>query len=404
MSTSRPSSPFADVRPAFGVAAGYAVALVVWLLAGDGLPGGRWFAVHLFTLGVLSNLVLALTQHFADTLLHRPATARVTARMLLFNAGALAVLIGLPTGITPLLVAGATATSAAVLWLYVTLRRARKQSPSQRFGFVVRTYERATSAFLHGALLGGLVGSGVLPGTWAGAARTAHLHILVLGWGGLTLLATLVLFGPTVLRARMQPGADAAAAVWLRRGATGLTVGVLALVGSGLGGTGGTALRLLAAAGLAVYAGGVVAVCLPVLRAARTARRPGNGLLLSAACVWFPVAVVGDALVVATASWRLLTPLGVLLLIGVLAQAILGSAGYVGPMLVASGGERAVVRARLDALPWLRVALVNAAVLALVAAAVVDNGVVARAGWVLLIAAVVAHLSALLLPPQGGTA
>ena len=63
----RRSSPFDDVRPAVGVAALYAVACIVWVVAGGALPGGRWLAVHLFALGVLSNLVMALTAHFAGT-------------------------------------------------------------------------------------------------------------------------------------------------------------------------------------------------------------------------------------------------------------------------------------------------------------------------------------------------
>ncbi len=65
------------------------------------------------------------------------------------------------------------------------------------------------------------------------AGRVAHLHANVLGWGVLTLLATVVFFGPTILRRQIEPGADERAARRLRHGATGVTVAVLALVATG---------------------------------------------------------------------------------------------------------------------------------------------------------------------------
>ena len=37
--------PFARLRPVAVAALGYAVAAVVWVGAGEQLPGGRWFAV-----------------------------------------------------------------------------------------------------------------------------------------------------------------------------------------------------------------------------------------------------------------------------------------------------------------------------------------------------------------------
>ena len=74
------TSPFAPLRPAFALAGAYAGAAVLWVLAGSVLPGGRWFAVHLFTLGVLTTLVVALTDHFAQTLLHAPQRRHPAAR------------------------------------------------------------------------------------------------------------------------------------------------------------------------------------------------------------------------------------------------------------------------------------------------------------------------------------
>jgi len=73
----RRRSPFGALRPAVTVACGYAAAALVWVISGTDLPGGRWLAVHLFTSGVLTNLVVALSYHFAQTLLHAPERSRV---------------------------------------------------------------------------------------------------------------------------------------------------------------------------------------------------------------------------------------------------------------------------------------------------------------------------------------
>jgi nitrite reductase (NO-forming) len=376
------SAPLAAVRPSLAVAGLYACAVLAWVALP--LPGGRWFAVHLFTLGVLTTLVAALTAHFAGTLLHAPGRPGAAARLALLQAGALLLLAGLPTGQRWSTVAGATALVVAVGWLYLDLRRMRRASLTGRFAFVVRTYERATGAFLHGAVLGALMGTGLLGGAWYGAARLAHLHVNVLGWGGLPLLATLVFFGPTVMRARIEPGADEAAAPALRRAATALTVAVLALLVTGAGGAVALSARLVAAAGLAVYAAGAVSVCLPVLRVARHARPSAQGWMLAASAGWFLVAVWADVLVVATGRLRLLDAVGAALLAGVLGQAILGASGYLAPLAVPGPDARAAVRRRLETLPRLRPAVLNLGVALLVA------GV--PGGWVLVVGAALAQL------------
>ncbi len=394
----RPSGPFGGLRPAVALACLYGAAALVWVAFGAALPGGRWLAVHLFTVGVLTNLVAAMTHHFAQTLLHAPERP-TAARLALLNLGALLLLTGLPAGLGWLVAIGATLLSAAVLWLYVALRRMRKSSLTARFAFVVRAYERATSAFVHGALLGALLGTGIFKGGWYAAGRLAHMHINVLGWGGLTLLATLLFFGPTVMRARMEPGADAVAATWLRRSATGLSVAALALLGTGAGAPWALPLRLLASAGLAVYAVGAAGVCLPVLRTGRRANPSPASWMLQAVCAWFVLAAAADALVVATGRTALLDVLGVAALVGVLAQAILAALSYLMPLVFADGADqRSAGQRLLQRLPRLRVGLLNAGV-----AAVVVSGAATtlgaelgtaplRIGWLLVASAVGLHL------------
>ena len=103
--------PFRHLRWVALIAAGYALACVVWILYGTDLPGGRWFAVHLFTLGVVTNLVLALTDHFSRTLTHQPGSMH-RWQLPTVNVGILAVLWGIPAGRTWVLAAGATVLTA----------------------------------------------------------------------------------------------------------------------------------------------------------------------------------------------------------------------------------------------------------------------------------------------------
>lgn len=382
------------------VAGLYALGALIWATLGNALalPGGRWLAVHLFTLGVLSNLVTGLAFHFSTTLLHTPAPPRRLGRLVLLNAGALALLAGLPARWSWAVAAGASALVAAVCWLYLDLRRMRRASLPGRFTFVVRTYERATGAFVHGALLGALLGAGLFTGDWYSSARVAHLHVNVLGWGGLPLLATIVFFGPTVMRTRIEPGAEAAAAPALRRAAAGLTVGVLALLATGVGGPVGLAARLLAAAALAIYAAGVAAVSLPVLRAARRARPSAEARMLGASAGWFLLAAVADVGVVATGHLRLLDAVGAVMLVGVLGQAMLGSAGYLAPQLLGGTDARAAARRRLDALSRIRPAILNLGVALVFAAASIGRSAgaagawSARVGWALVICSALAQL------------
>lgn len=391
-------SPFGFLRPVAGVVAVYMLAALMWMAFGQ-LPGGRWTAVHLFTLGVVTNLVVALSHHFAQTLLHSPEKRGPTARLVLLNTGVALMLFSFGR-LRWLFATGATIVVAAVLWLYVDLRRQRKASLTGRFTFVVRAYERACGAFFHGAVLGVLLGTGLLGGAWYGAARSAHLHVNILGWGGISLLATVVFFGPTMMRTRMEEGADGTAARALRHGTTALTVGALALLLTGVGGAWALPARLTAAAGLAGYAAAATAVCLPVIRAGQRAQPSAPARMIRAACAWFAVVVWVDVLVVATGRWWLLDALGMVLVVGVLGQAILASLGYLAPMLIRGGSaERAAARQRIDVVPRTRTWLLNLGVLLVVLSAVAGAGLreaspfVARAGWVLVAASVLGQLT-----------
>jgi len=356
-------SPFAAVLPAIVVAVGYLGVTIGWVLFGSGLPGGRWFAVHVFTLGVLTNAILAFSDHFARTVTRTPGDGPSGWWLVAANVGILAMLAGLPTRWLPGLAGGAVVVSGVVVANWWRLRGMRRAAVGARFAWIVRVYERAHGAFVHGAVLGALLGVGVVTGPWYGAVRLAHLHAMVLGWGGLTLLATLVFFGPTMARTRIEPGADARAVRALRHGATGLSVATLALIGVGAGGGWGTAARFVATVGLTVHAVAAIVVLAPVATAAWRAKPSGPRGHVIAVAGWFALVVVADVVVVATGSWRWLDAVGLIALAGVLAQAVVTTLLYLGPMFRAGDGAlREAVRQRLERGRTVRLVVVQGAV------------------------------------------
>jgi hypothetical protein len=387
--TRRPAllSGFGLLRPVAIAACGYAVAAVVWLALGDTLPGGRWFAVHLFTVGILSNLVVALTEHFGRTLLRAGPPGQRLSRFATLNVGAL-LMLGFPPHLRYPFIAGAVLLVGSVVWLAVDLRRMRASAPDARFGFVVATYEQACVAFVVGAVLGALLGIGVLPGPWYGPARLAHLHVNILGWGGLTLLATVVFLGPAMMRTQMVADADERARQALLLAPMGLGVAVLGLLAMGWAGIQATWPGLLAGAGLALYAVAAGLIVVPLLRAGRSARPSTHAWMIQAACVWFVAAVAVDAWAIATGRLRLLDGLGAVLIVGVLGQAILAAINHLLPMVWGVGSRgRASVRGEAEIGGRFRVIALNLGIAAVLGAAFAGAGaglastVLARTGW-----------------------
>ncbi|MEO6713825.1 MAG: hypothetical protein ABIM89_10400 [Mycobacteriales bacterium] len=390
---------FRPVLGAFATSGCFAVATVVWLVGGASLPGGRWFAVHLFTLGVLTNLIAALMPHFAAALLHSSASSprRVAGHLLARNGGALAVLVGLPTGRTALVGAGATVLAADIFAVYAELRRMRKRALPTPYAFVVRAYERACSAFLHGAVLGALLGSGTLSGSWYASGRTAHLLILVLGWGGTTLLATLVTFGPGMMHVPMQRGRADLSAAALRRAHYGLTIAVIAMLATGVGGIAAGGAKGVATVGMILYAASAYDLCRPVLLAGNARVCSGVVAFVQSACVWFLLACYLATLFVITGRGGLLDAAGVALLVGSFVQSLLTSAAHLLPMLWGSdAADRAFRLGELGRLPAVRPILLNVGTFVLVLSVIAGGAAgrfgafAVRVGWLAVAAAVIA--------------
>jgi hypothetical protein len=402
------ASPFAATLPGVVTAVAFGVASLVWLAAGDHLPGGRWIVVHLFTLGVLTPLICTFTQHFAARftgtvdLLPRRAVIRTLTALL---ALAVVVLVtGRITGDHVLLAGGSLGVMAIVAWNLVVLGRLRRAAVTTRFAWVVRRYQHAHVAFLFAAALGGAMGAGWIPGQLFGPVREAHIHLNVLGWAGLTVLATLVVFGPAMLRVRMEPQADVRAQTALQIATFGLVVAVVGFVIASLG-DGAPPAVLLAAGGLAAYGYGVGVVCRPLIRACRGSDRSPLRWAIMASATWFLFAITADVVTVAAGRPGWSHGLAPALLIGMLAQLVLAVLLFVTPMLRGrdlSSRDRLIARVERGART--RTAALNLGVVVLVSAQAVGqlSGLsttpVSRVGWFVVGSAIAAHLIVLLWP------
>lgn len=338
------------------IPAGYLAALVVLAFAHPLLPTWRWLAIHLLLLGATSNAVLIWSAHFASAILRLPAAPRrrgEALRLVCLNAGVAAVLSGAPwVG-----VGGAVAIFGAIAghlwWLAAHLRSALPA----RFAITVRYYLAATTALL----------IGIPAGAWMLVADDAakprvllfHAHVNLLGWIMLTILGTILTLWPTVLRTRMDDGAEAVSRATLPTAVAGLVllaVGVLAWW------------PVLAAAGLLTFAVAVLRTAVPAGRAAR--HKPPDSFAawsIAAGVGWLLVALGVDAVTLLTAAGpdaaadgfgAALTPL----LVGSVAQILLGALAYLLPMVL--GGGPILVRERTAALDrhWpQRVAMTNTA-------------------------------------------
>ncbi|WP_208760976.1 hypothetical protein [Micromonospora orduensis] len=338
----------------------YLAALVAVALIHPVLPSWRWLAIHLLLLGAVTNAIVIWSAHFTTAVLRAPATAgrRCEAlRLALLNTGVIGVLAGGATDRPWPGVAGAGLVFAAVVahlaWLAARLRAALPA----RFTVTVHYYVAAAATLLVGVP----VGAWMLVADNHSRPRLLlfHAHVNLLGWVTLTVLGTLLTLWPTVLRARMADGATAAA-----RRALPVAVAGLALLGLAV-------LAWwppLAAGGLALIAVAVVLVGRPAVQTARR-KTPASfpGWSIAAASGWLLIALGVDA-------WTLLSAPGaavaadrfgfvlVPLLVGFVAQTLLGAMAYLLP--VALGGGPAVVRERTERLDrrWAqRVAMANAA-------------------------------------------
>ncbi|MET9887437.1 multicopper oxidase domain-containing protein [Streptomyces sp. NPDC006430] len=344
--------------------AAWLLLFAVAALAHPFVAEARWLLVHLLLLGAVTNAVVIWSGHFAASVLRLPESDRgapAAFRLAGLNAGAVAVVAGMLAGFWPAVLAGGTAVAVAVavhaVWLVRLLRRALPG----RFAMTVRYYIAASALLPLGAALGVIMARGGLSDDIAARVLTAHKLINLLGWLGLTVAGTLVTLWPTMLRTRVADGAERAA----RRALPVLLGGLGAAVAAVL-----TLPPPAAAAGVAVFAGGLVVAGIPWVREAQV-KSPSSFATWSVAAggAWLLGTLAALVVTLLTsASWpavaertaSLTAPLAA----GWMAQVLLGALSFLVPVVL--GGGPAAVRAttaELDRGGPARLTAANAALL-----------------------------------------
>ncbi|KUO20059.1 multicopper oxidase domain-containing protein [Streptomyces dysideae] len=328
--------------------AGWAVLALLAASAQQTLPVARWLAIHLFLLGAATTAIVVWSEHFAVALLHAAPPDRrwSDARLAGVNAGAAGVLAGVWADLPLLTGAGCALLVTAIGAHLVVLVRMGRGALGGRLAPVVGFYRAAAAGLIAGAVLGWLLATGKAgPQHYAGL-RLAHVHVTLLGWIGLPVLGTLFMLWPTVLGVRMAERTTRVAR-W-----------VLALTGGGLltsvaGAAGGW--RGAAVAGVGCYTAGVTVASVLFARTVRQ-RRPVSAAaawMLGAAVGWLVVGLVADLALLAgrdlAAAADGVGSLVPLLLVGFVAQVLVGALTYLLPIVLGSGPkERAALRAVLE--------------------------------------------------------
>ncbi|WP_273651678.1 multicopper oxidase domain-containing protein [Cellulomonas fimi] len=344
------------------------VTAVVATLVHRNVPAAPWLMVHLLLLGAVSTAILVWSQHFADTLLRRPAPGGRrghTARLAAHTLGAVLVVAGLLASVWALVVAGGVLVAAgAVAHVVVLARQGRGALPS-RFGPMVRYYVAASALLPVGVTLGVLMARGDLADEAHGRAYVAHVALNLLGWVGLTVLGTLVVLWPTVLHARIDERAEKAAPRALPVVLAGIAV---------LGAGSATGRRPLVGVGCLVVVAGVAVIARSMVDQARTAApRTYAAWTVGAAVLWLVGCTLAYGAIVATApSWAaavddvkvLVAPFAV----GFAAQVLVGSLSYLLSVVLGGGPSTArATAAELDRGALVRLVLVNGGLLVYVA-------------------------------------
>jgi nitrite reductase (NO-forming) len=345
------------------VVVGWLVVLGVAVLAHRGIPGADWLMVHLLLLGAVSTAIIIWSQHYADTLVRRPALSgrrSLIIRLAGHTLGAVLVLVGMTVNLFGLVLAGGVLVGAiAVLHAALLGGQLRRAKPT-RFGSLVRYYVAAAASLAAGVALGIWMANPATGADLHARLYVAHIALNVFGWVGLTAVGTLLLLWPTVLRTRLGDGTDAAARTALPL----LAGGVLVVSGASLAG-----LPLGVAAGTLVYLLGLVSVVREaVLQARQALPTTFAAWSLAAAMAWlaFSVGALGVSVATAATPTEAVAGLGWLpipLLAGFAVQLLLGALSYLVPMVSGRGPQAGkAAAAELDRAPLFRLLVVNGGV------------------------------------------
>ena len=248
-----------------GLVLAWLAAAAVLTAAHRQVPASQWLMVHLLLLGAVTTAILLWSQHFADTLLRRPAPGGqrgLALRLGAHTVGALLVVAGLALPQFALVVPGSVLVAAAGVTQGVVIARQMRGGLPTRFRPLARWYVAAGLLLPAGVACGVVLARGTLSDDLHGRLYVAHVVLTLVGWVATTVLGTLMVLWPTVQHARIEPSDERAAARALPTVLVGIAV-VLAAVGTGW--------RWLVPVGCVVVTVGVGLVARVMLRQRRSA-------------------------------------------------------------------------------------------------------------------------------------
>jgi nitrite reductase (NO-forming) len=354
---------------------------VALLIGHNALAHPIWLPVHALLLGAATNAIVIWSGHFTTTLCRVPDPPHwhLVVKLALLNIGVIAALAGVAWSAESLTGLGGAIVAVVAVAHGAELIAMKKSALSARFDYLVGFYLAAIVALLAGSATGAAMAFGVA--RWYARLWTTHVHVMLYGWIGLTVIGTLFTLWPTTIREKITPRSFAMA----RRALPTLTAALAVATVGLLAGS-----WWLAAAGLLGYALGV-GLAIAGLWPGRSFTGPAAWMLVGAAG-WLGVAVVIEVIALLAARSVEVLPAFVehtllpLLAVGFVAQILLGALSQLLPILVANGPPiRKAVIAYLDQGWLVRVAAINVAV-PLVAGP--WRGPVPVIGWVLAAVAV----------------
>ena len=280
------------VRPSDMLVAFFACALVALAAAAAvaligtaaEVPRGRWLALHLAFVGGVSQLVLGAAQFFTCAFLATdpPPRRMLRAQLVAWNAGAVAIAVGVPAGITPLTAAGGVLVLAG-LGLFAAALRGLERRSLQSAPWAARWYRAAALFLAVGAVLGPLMAAGV---SWThGSLLAAHLTVNIAGWFGTAIVGTLHTFFPSLTGTRLRrPGLQSPTFAFWTAGVAAVALGCAFDA------------RTVATAGWVSLGVAAVMLAANLLASARGAERvTPAAALVGAAQLFLPAAVVAGA-------------------------------------------------------------------------------------------------------------
>lgn len=334
---------------------GVTAVVIFWMIAAAAavtahrfIPEATWIMVHTFTLGVVTNALLIWTNHFTVTVLRsRPAKIRLgeAAILALLNVSIIVLGIGMIADNDWVTGPASFAIGLAILAHAIRLWNQLRRALPARFEVTVHAYLSAAVLFLPGIMLGFLLSMDSWSPEVSVAIRGAHVAFNVLAWVGIPIVGTLLTLWPTILRAKLPPGAEVAAKrllPYLVAAAVLAAAGSLLIAITPIGG-------IVSGIGYLAFVGIAGAMLVPLASTTwRMARGSFAALSVASGAAWLllsvasiglrllissPLAVIGD-----------LGPVVLPLLAGGVAQIVLGALSYLLPVVIGGGPKHVRVR------------------------------------------------------------